>query len=216
MEKDLISCSDCERLAKFRVDVAGRDRKYANEMFWSKPVPGYGDINGRLIIVGLAPAAMGGNRTGRVFTGDKSSDFLVSCLYEAGFTNQPTSERKDDGLQYIDSYITAAVKCVPPDNKPTLEEIRNCSKYLRFEIRSARNARVILALGKIAFDAVISSFSSEGYGTKGTKFVHGNKYAFGNITVVASYHPSPRNVNTGKLSREKFMSILYEIRDILK
>jgi len=177
-------------------------------------VPGFGDPKARLIVVGLAPAAHGGNRTGRVFTGDNSAKFLVKHLYKAGFANQPTSETRDDGLYYKDCYVTAAVRCVPPDNRPTRQEIETCGTFFEQELLQLKYCEVILVLGKIAFDSVLS-FSKKYYGTKGSfKFQHGVKYHFAeNFPVVfASFHPSPRNTNTGKLTSAMFLGVLREIR----
>ncbi|PYB68743.1 uracil-DNA glycosylase [Thermoplasma sp. Kam2015] len=214
MNDQLISCRKCPRLVHFREAVVGRDKRFRGQAYWARPVPGYGDINGHILIVGLAPAASGGNRTGRVFTGDKSSDFLVSCLHEVGITNQPTSESRDDGLKYNDAYITAAVKCVPPDNKPTPEEITNCSVYLRSEISMMKNLRVILVLGQIAFQAVLKLLADQSISRSGYKFSHGAVYSLNGVSVVCSYHPSPRNVNTGKLSRDDFIGVLKKVKEL--
>jgi len=214
MNDRLIACERCPRLVEFRKAVVGRDKRFRGETYWARPVPGYGDINCRLLIVGLAPAASGGNRTGRVFTGDKSSDFLVSCLHEAGITNQPTSERRDDGLIYYDAYITAAVKCVPPDNKPLPEEIENCSVYLRSEIGFMKNLKVILVLGQIALQAVVRLIADPAEPRSRYRFVHGAVYSMNGIRVVCSYHPSPRNVNTGKLKRSDFVDLLKKVKEM--
>lgn len=205
---DLTGCSRCERLVKFRVDVASRNGRFNGEEFWSRPIPGYGDINGRLMILGLAPAATGGNRTGRVFTGDRSSDFLVSCLHEVGITNQPTSVSRDDGLRYRDAYITAVLRCVPPGDKPLTHEIDNCSDYLKFEIESMKNLKVIFTLGAVAHNGLIRYLRKEGYDVRGKKFVHGMVYDFGEFREICCYHPSPRNVNTGRLTRDEFIRTL--------
>jgi len=177
-------------------------------------VPGYGDPNARLLVVGLAPAAHGGNRTGRVFTGDNSAKFLVKHLYDAGFSNQPISETKDDGLVYKDCYVSAAVRCVPPDNKPTREEIISCESYLENEMFLLKNCMVILALGKLAFDSVLG-YAKKYHSTKEKfSFKHGSRFVFSKDfpAVYASYHPSPRNTNTGKLTSKMFASVLRDIR----
>ncbi|MEL9915145.1 MAG: uracil-DNA glycosylase [Thermoplasmatales archaeon] len=211
MNSVLVQCTRCPRLVKFRVEVASMRKKFSGEDFWSKPVPGFGDINSRLLILGLAPAATGGNRTGRVFTGDKSASFLFSCLYEVGISNKPDSISIDDGLILKDAYITAVLKCVPPNDKPTREEMDNCSDYLRFEIESMKKLRAVLVLGNIAFERFKLYLKSNGYNVKSWKFAHGIRYEIGNISVYCSYHPSPRNVNTGRLKREDMVSLLREI-----
>lgn len=212
--RDLINCRKCSRLVAFRNEVAGRDRRYANEEFWSRPVPGYGDINGTLLILGLAPAATGGNRTGRVFTGDKSSDFLVSCLYEVGITNIPTSTSRDDGLQYRDSYISAILKCVPPGDKPVSEEIENCYPYLQHEIDSMSNLNTVLSLGTVAHNGFNRYLKRKGFDVRGKKFSHGIVYEYDGFREVCCYHPSPRNVNTGRLTRDDFIRVLKMARDL--
>ena len=208
LEKKIVSCKLCPRLVSFRETCLLDSKKYEGVEFWRKPVPGYGDINGKLLIVGLAPAASGGNRTGRVFTGDKSSDFLFSCLYSLKLSNKPTSVSKNDGLVYNGMFITAAVKCVPPDNKPTNDEIKNCSRYLDNELRLMKNLRSIVCLGKIAFDAVDALFRKQGTTRNRNIFKNGKFYSYGKIRIYCVYHPSPRNVNTGKITKEQFTDIL--------
>ena len=216
MEKfnnDLVKCRKCPRLVEFRETVLSGVRKYEGQEFWRKPVPGYGDINGMILIVGLAPAASGGNRTGRVFTGDKSSDFLVSSLYEVGLASRPESVRKDDGLVYYNTYITAPVKCVPPDNVPLPQEVRNCAPYFHFELKNMKNLKTVLALGQFAFKAVLNYYSSEGINIRGLKFKNGEYVTSGDVKIFCAFHPSPRNVNTGKLSRESFIKTLRKVKD---
>lgn len=209
---EIIQCRKCERLVQFRENVLKDSRKYRDVNFWRKPLHGYGDIKGRLMIIGLAPAASGGNRTGRVFTGDKSSDFLVSCLYEAGITNIPTSTSRDDGLEYMDAYITLAVRCVPPENKPTREEIQTCFPYLKREYSSMENIRSVIALGKIAFDSALRIFKEKGFSVSGIKFGNNLKYQFGDVMLYSLFHPSPRNVNTGRINRKEFVDMLKEAK----
>jgi uracil-DNA glycosylase len=215
ISQQIISCRKCPRLVEFREKISKEKRKqFAEYTYWGRPVPGFGDAEARLVVVGLAPAAHGGNRTGRVFTGDSSARFLVKHLYEAGFANQPTSEARADGLAYRDCYITAAVRCVPPDNKPTREEIANCEQYFDQEIVLLKNCRVILVLGKVAFDSVLR-FSKKYHGTKGKfEFEHGKKFKLAENfpCVIASYHPSPRNTNTGKLTSRMFSTVLLDVR----
>ncbi len=215
LNEDIIKCSKCPRLVKFRVEVSKRKNRFYGEEYWSRPVPGYGNISGKILILGLAPAATGGNRTGRIFTGDKSAKFLVKCLYLAGFTNQPTSERKDDGLIYYDSYVTAVLKCVPPNDRPLNSELDNCREYLINEISLMKNLRAILVLGRIAFESLIKALKELGYNTKGMEFVHGKYCDVGNIRVFCSYHPSPRNVNVGRINEEMMLSILNEIKNFV-
>ena len=211
----LYECRLCPRLARYREEVPAR-KSFRSDEYWRRPVPGFGDPEARLVVIGLAPAAHGGNRTGRVFTGDKSGSFLVKALYEAGFASQPTSERRDDGLAYTDCYLTAAVKCVPPQDKPTAEEFGNCSRWLGAELRLLTNARVVVALGNGAFDAYLRYARGRGAATRGMAFGHGKRYALGVAPpVFASFHPSPRNTNTGKLSEEMLVSLFRRVREEL-
>ena len=187
--------------------------------YWGRPVPGFGDPNASLLIVGLAPAAHGGNRTGRVFTGDRSGDFLYKALYKTGLANQPKSRSTDDGLILSGAYVTAAVKCAPPDNKPTIGETSSCASYLASEIRSLKNLRTILCLGQFAFKAVIGVIKNE-YNpkTRLSGFAHGQvlKLGKGIPSIVCSYHPSPRNTQTGKLTENMFLSVLQKTRALNK
>ncbi len=215
---EIVSCRKCHRLVEFREKVSREKRRqFLGFEYWGKPVPGFGDPDARLVVIGLTPAAHGGNRTGRVFTGDSSARFLVKHLYDAGFANQTTSETRNDGLEYKDCYISAAVRCVPPDNKPTREEIENCESFFDRELILLKNCEVILVLGKVAFDSVLQ-FARKFYGSKGSfEFQHGRKFNFAeNFPVVfASYHPSPRNTNTGKLTSTTFAKVLKDVRSEL-
>ena len=208
------SCEKCPRLVKFRVEVASRRTRFSGEEFWSRPVPGFGDINGTMLILGLAPAATGGNRTGRVFTGDRSSDFLVDCLHEVGVTNIPTSTSRDDGLLYDNSYITAVLKCVPPGDKPLREEMENCLEYLSYEIGCMKNLRIILTFGTVAHSGLNLYLRTKGLDVRGNKFSHGKVYDYGSFSEVCCYQPSPRNVSTGRLTRESFISVLRTAREL--
>ncbi len=208
LEEKIISCKRCPRLVRYREACLRDSPKYRDQEFWRKPVPGFGDINGQILIVGLAPAATGGNRTGRVFTGDKSSDFLVSALFDLKLANQPVSTSRSDGLVYYYTFITAAVKCVPPDNKPTAKEIDNCSKYLSNEIRLMKNLRSIVCLGRTAFDAVEKFYRAQDPVLKRNMFRNGSYYSHGDVRVYCLYHPSPRNVNTRRITREGFIQVL--------
>jgi uracil-DNA glycosylase len=212
LERRVVACRRCPRLVKFREGVKPRP-SFAGEEYWRRPVPGFGDINGRLLVIGLSPAASGGNRTGRVFTGDSSGRFLVRALHSAGFANQPLSESRSDGLIYTDCYVTAAVKCAPPRDRPSPAEFRNCSTYLDREISMMGNLRSVLTLGALAFRAYLDHLSRTGADIKGLKFSHGKVYRFeGRPSVYASYHPSPRNTNTGVLTQEMLTSVLGLIR----
>ena len=214
LEQEIISCRTCTRLVEFREVVAQRKRKsYSNWDYWGKPVPGYGDPLGKLLILGLAPAAHGGNRTGRVFTGDKSADFLFRCLYHVGLANQPNSDHRNDGL-ILSSYMTAAVKCVPPGDKPTMEERKNCAKFLSQEISMMDNLKVVLGLGKIGFEACLhhvrQSFELR---MKDFPFIHGVGYDLPNgLRLYGAYHPSPRNVNTGRITFEMMVKFLNHLK----
>ncbi len=215
MNEILIKCEKCPRLVEFRKKVAERKNRFFGEKYWSRPVPGFGDINGKFLIIGLAPAATGGNRTGRIFTGDKSAEFLVSCLYDAGFTNQPFSISREDGLKYFNTYITAAVKCVPPNDKPSLEEMKNCLPYLEFEIDSMVNIKAILVLGRIAFQSLKMYFAEKGIKIR-EDFSNNKIIEIKNVKIFMHYHPSPRNVNTGRVNREEFVNFLKTIKNILE
>jgi uracil-DNA glycosylase family 4 len=196
---------------KYRESVEPR-ASFRNEIYWKRPVPGFGDTNAWLMIVGLAPAAHGGNRTGRVFTGDESGRFLIEGLYEVGLANKPTSISKDDGLILKGCYLTAAVKCVPPDNRPTSKEYTNCRRYLLSELKAIPSISAILALGREAFKQCV--LLGESYGIKGdkTEFKHGARYTFDHFPALyASYHPSPHNTYTGRLTKPMFVDLLRAI-----
>ncbi len=195
----------------FREGVKPR-ASFAHEVYWRKPVPGFGDIDGRLLVLGIAPALHGGNRTGRPFTGDNSGRFLVRALFAAGFANQPVSERRDDGLSYEDCYLTAAVKCVPPNDRPTREEFLNCSEYLDAEISILKNLKAVLVLGALSFSAFLDRLDRNGHSTAGLTFGHGAAYDVGGLHLYASYHPSPRNTNTGRLTLEMLVKVLRRIK----
>ena len=208
----IIRCRLCPRLVAYRENVKPR-ASYASQEYWRKPVPGYGDLSGRVLILGLAPASHGGNRTGRIFTGDASSRFLVKALYAAGFANQPISESRDDGLSYRDCYVTAALKCSPPGDKPTSKEFANCSPYLEQEISLLVNVRAVIALGAMAFRSYLDYLGRRGINVRGLIFSHGRSYSFEGLPrLYASYHPSPRNTNTGKLTQRMLAGLLKKVR----
>jgi uracil-DNA glycosylase family 4 len=214
----IIKCNKCLRLVKFRKKIATNKRKqYINEKYWGKPITGFGDINGEILLVGLAPAAHGGNRTGRVFTGDRSADFLYKCLFKAEMSNQPTSKNKYDGLKLYNAYVTTALKCVPPGDKPTPVELKTCFNYFKQEIDLLSNVKIIIALGKIAFDACIKFY-------KGIYFLQNKDYVFGHGVkyqlpdkkiLIGCYHPSPRNVNTKRINLNKMVKLFKNAKKII-
>jgi len=212
LRQRIIQCRLCPRLVKYRENMKPR-ASFSTERYWRKPVPGFGDLNGRLLVIGLAPASSGGMRTGRIFTGDLSSTFLVASLHSAGFANQSRSDSLNDGLVYTDCYLTAALKCAPPGDKPTSQEFANCVSYLDEEIALMRNLVSVLALGALAFRAYLGHLSRKGAGVRGLKFAHGEIYRFqGMPTLYASYHPSPRNTNTGKLTPAMLAGVLANVK----
>jgi uracil-DNA glycosylase family 4 len=216
LHKDVIACESCPRLREWCSTVAREKRKsFAEWDYWGKPVPGFGDPNARIWIIGLAPAAHGANRTGRIFTGDRSGDFLFDALHRVGLCNQPTSTHRDDGLNLTDCYISATARCAPPGNKPTPDEVENCSVYLDREWKLLRRKRVILALGKIAWDASIDLARRNGCEAKvrSADFAHGAACALSDrLTLVGSYHVSQQNTFTGKLTRAMFEKVLKQCR----
>ena len=219
LNQEIVACKKCPRLVDFRTKIAKEKRKqYMNEIYWGKPITGYGDTEAQLLMIGLAPAAHGGNRTGRVFTGDQSSDFLFRCLFDVGLANQPSSMYKSDGLVLYNTYLTTALKCVPPGDKPTSLELQTCSSFFKKEIYYLKKVSTILALGKIAFDACLN-FYKQDYKIKNKDFLfsHGGKFILPDKKIlVGSYHPSPRNVNTGRINMKKMISLLNEVKKIVK
>ena len=213
LNNKIIKCRQCNRLVNFREKIATEKRRqYIDQTYWGKPITGYGDINSQLLMIGLAPAAHGGNRTGRVFTGDKSADFLFKCLHKAGFANQSISISRDDGLKLNNLYLTTALKCVPPEDKPLKEELDNCSKFFDKEINHLKNLKVIIALGKIGFDACVYYFKSNYDFKEKIKFGHGKFFKVPkNILLVGCYHPSPRNVNTGRINENKMTNLFKKV-----
>jgi uracil-DNA glycosylase len=214
LNREVVACKKCPRLVAYREQVAREKRRaYRNCEYWGKPVPGFGDPNARVLVMGLAPGAHGSNRTGRPFTGDASGNFMYPVLYETGFANQPAATDRNDGLKLRDLYITAAVRCAPPDNKPLPEELANCAPYLDLEIQGLKRLKIVVALGKIGFDAYLNYLKRRGLLKSKASFVfaHGLKYALpdGKI-LLASYHPSNQNTQTGKLTRTMFVQIFKE------
>jgi len=214
LHKEVIACRKCPRLVAWREEVARTKRKaYMDWEYWGKPVPGFGDPHAHVLVVGLAPGAHGSNRTGRNFTGDASGNFLYPALYRAGFANQPDSTSRDDGLQLKDLYITASARCVPPQNKPASEEIANCQPFLEREIELLQ-PKVIVTLGRIAFERLLHIFSEP---KSGKKFVHGAAYRLdAGPWLVCSYHPSQQNTLTGKLTIEMFDAVWENVKSLLE
>ena len=213
LNKKIISCNKCSRLVKFRKKISKQKRKqYLKETYWGKPITGFGDQNGKILFVGLAPAAHGGTRTGRVFTGDRSSEFLYKCLYKANISNQSKSEHRNDGLKLNKAYITTALKCVPPGDKPKKNELDNCFAFFNSEISSLKNLKVIVALGKVAFDACTYLYKSKYKLNEKINFAHDKVYKLpDNIFLVGCYHPSPRNVNTGRINETKMTNLFRKV-----
>jgi uracil-DNA glycosylase family 4 len=220
LEAEVVSCRKCPRLVEYREKVAKQKRRaFRDWTYWGRPVPGFGDPHAELFILGLAPAAHGGNRTGRVFTGDRSGDFLYAALYKEGFANQATSVGRDDGLVLKNVFIAAAVRCAPPANKPLPSEILNCRGYMERELALLK-PKVILALGKIAWNAYLDILKSEGVIASRARFVfaHGAvaKLPGDGPRLVGVYHPSQQNTQTGKLTPAMYAKVLTHIRKILR
>ena len=234
LQRQIVGCERCPRLIEYCRQVARvKRRMYRDEAYWAKPVPGFGDPRAELLILGLAPGAHGSNRTGRMFTGDRSGDFLYGALHEAGFANQPVSRRRNDGLRLRNCYITAAVRCAPPGNKPRRMELANCQPYLEEELRLLRRVRAVLCLGRIAFDTYLrvayssaaaspqaqkSSLSAYLPSRSSLRFAHGASYdlPFGLPRVFVSYHPSQQNTQTGRLTPEMMRSVIANVRRFLE
>ena len=216
LNKTIINCNECPRLVNFIKKISTEKRKKnITETYWGKPVIGFGKSNSKLLILGLAPAAHGGIRTGRPFTGDKSSDFLFRCLYKTRISNQPYSLDLKDGLKLKSTYITNILKCVPPGDKPSVEELNNCSKYFSSELLNLRSLKTILTLGKVAFDNCLKFYKKKYNFSKKLKFVHGKTYQLpNNINLISSYHPSPRNVNTKVISEKMMIKLLKKAKKI--
>jgi uracil-DNA glycosylase len=218
----IVACNLCPRLREHSAEVARvRRRAYADWEYWGRPVPSFGDPKARVLALGLAPGAHGSNRTGRPFTGDGSGDFLYPVLHETGFASQPTAVSRDDGMKLRGLWISAVVRCAPPGNKPTPEEQRNCAAWLDCEIRLLPNLRVVVCLGRIAFDGLLA-YVQRSAGSDATKlqrlkfvFAHGAEYTLpGGLIVIASYHPSLQNTNTGKLTRPMFLRVFKRAREL--
>jgi uracil-DNA glycosylase family 4 len=213
----IVRCRRCPRLVEWREhSAANPPRRYRDDDYWGRPLPGFGDPAARVIVVGLAPAAHGGNRTGRVFTGDRSGDWLYAALNRAGFANQARSEHRDDGLRLIDSYVTAVNRCPPPSNRPTPAERDNCLPYLVSELRLLNRARVIVALGSYAWDGAMRALREIGAEMPRPKprFAHGAEESVGSFALLGCYHPSQQNTFTGKLTQPMLDAVFARAREL--
>jgi len=220
LQNDILHCDRCPRLRGYAVAVALNKRKaYRNWEYWGKPVPAFGDPRARVLILGLAPGAHGSNRTGRMFTGDRSGDILYRVLHKTGFASQPVSQSRDDGLALRDAYITASAHCVPPGNKPSPEELRNCRPFLERELDLLANVEVVVALGKIAFDTYLGVLKDRGVISSRAAFVFGHNCRFrpapGYPLLISSYHPSQQNTSTGKLTERMLTDVFRAARAAL-
>jgi uracil-DNA glycosylase family 4 len=221
----IVACRKCPRLVEYRERIAHEKRRaYRHWTYWGRPVPGFGDHNASVVLVGLAPGAHGSNRTGRMFTGDASGEFLYAALYRAGFANQPTARHAYDGLELRDAFITAICRCAPPDNKPTLQEQANCLPYLARELELLKRARVVVALGRIGMDGYLRLLREQGHALPRIEFRHGAVYRLDNLVkasersqgslpvLICSYHPSQQNTQTGRLTAAMFNAIFRKTR----
>jgi len=220
LNREVVACTRCPRLVEYREQIAREKRRaYLDWEYWGKPVPGFGDANARVLIMGLAPGAHGSNRTGRPFTGDSSGNFMCPILYETGFASQPAATDRNDGLFLKDLYITAAARCAPPDNKPLPQELVNCSSFLDRELDGLENVRVVVALGRIGFEAYLNYLRRKNVisGKREYEFRHGAEYKYPDGRVLlASYHPSNQNTQTGKLTKEMFRNIFVRAREVAR
>jgi uracil-DNA glycosylase len=218
LNKQIVACERCPRLRAWCAEVARvRRRAYRDETYWGRPVPGFGDPEARVLLLGLAPGAHGSNRTGRPFTGDGSGDFLYPVLHEAGFASQPVARSRDDGMRLRDLWITSVGRCAPPGNKPTLAELANCATWLDQEIALLTRLRVVVCLGHIAWNGYLAHTRRKGGSVRAAdyKFRHGAEYEMPDgVTLLGSYHPSLQNTNTGRLTREMFLDIFARARHI--
>ena len=219
LNQEIVACTRCPRLVAYRQKIGREKRRaYLDWEYWAKPVPGFGDPRARLLILGLAPGAHGSNRTGRPFTGDGSGNFLYRVLHRAGFASQPTATHREDGLKLRDAYITAAVRCAPPQNKPTPQEITRCAPFLDREFAALNQVKVVVALGKIAFDAYLNYLKRCGLLTSkaGFVFAHGAEYPLpGSRILLCAYHPSLQNTNTGKLTEKMLLEVFKRARKLI-
>jgi uracil-DNA glycosylase family 4 len=220
LRDEIVSCTLCPRLVEYRARVAVEKRRaYRDWDYWGKPVPPLGDADAKLFVLGLAPAAHGGNRTGRMFTGDRSGDFLYRALHKTGFASQPHSVSRDDGMRLTGAYISATARCAPPDNKPLPEELRNCRPYLERELDLLEDVRVVVALGRIAFDAYLTILRDRGVIRSRAAYPFGHQQEFriapGQPVLLTSYHPSQQNTSTGKLTDVMLTAVFRRARTII-
>jgi uracil-DNA glycosylase family 4 len=220
LNQEIVRCRKCPRLVEYREEVGRvKRRAYRDQDYWAKPVPGFGDPQARMLLVGLAPGAHGSNRTGRMFTGDASGNFLYRALFETGFASEATSVSRNDGLTLTDAYISAAVRCAPPDNKPLPEEIRTCRPYLERDLELLSNLKVVVALGRLAFDVYLAILRDQGKIARRSAFVFGHNTEHrtgpGQPTLISSFHPSQQNTSTGKLTEAMFRAVFLRARRLL-
>ena len=207
----IIKCKKCPRLTSYIKEISQKKvKRFKDQKYWGKPLPGFGDINAKILIVGLAPAAHGGNRTGRMFTGDSSGDWVAKVLYENGFATKPVSSHIADGFCLINAYITAVLRCAPPENKPLNIELENCSDYLKNEFLILKNLEIIICLGRIAFTNICRIL-----GIKGQKFSHGHVFKHKSKFIICSYHPSRQNTQTGRLTWTQWNSIFVKAKQLV-
>ena len=221
LKSEVIACELCPRLRQYCARIAAeRRRAYRDWEYWGRPVPPFGDSNAQLLVIGLAPAAHGGNRTGRMFTGDRSGDFLYRALYETGFASQPESISRDDGMRLTGVYISAAVRCAPPDNKPTPQEFRNCRAFLERELDLLKRLRVVVALGKLAFDSYLGILRDRGVirSRSAFAFAHDREHSIApdSPILISSYHPSQQNTSTGRLTAKMLHDVFARARRLVK
>jgi uracil-DNA glycosylase len=217
LDREVVACRRCPRLVAWREEVARVKRaSFASEEYWGKPLPGFGDPSAAVLVIGLAPAAHGGNRTGRIFTGDRSGDWLFGSLYRTGFANQPTSVARDDGLELSDAYVAAAVRCAPPANKPTPRERDNCLPYLAREVRLLESVSVIVTLGSFAWDATLRVLADLGLPKRRPRprFGHGAEVEIDRFTLIGCFHPSQQNTFTGKLTEPMTDAVFTRAREL--
>ena len=218
LNQDIVACTLCPRLRTHCEQIAREKRRaYREWEYWGKPVPGFGDAHARVLIIGLAPGAHGSNRTGRPFTGDGSGNFLYRVLHATGFASQPTATHKDDGMELHGAYITSVGRCAPPGNKPTPQELTNCAPFLERELAGLKDVRVVVLLGKIAFDGYLGYLKRQGheFRRKDFEFAHGAEFRMPNgVTVLCSYHPSLQNTNTGKLTEAMMLAVFKRARKL--
>jgi uracil-DNA glycosylase family 4 len=218
LNAEIVACTACPRLVAYRQEVARTKRRAFRDWdYWGRPVPGFGDPQAQVVIIGLAPAAHGANRTGRMFTGDSSGQTLMATLYRAGFANQPTSEHRDDGLALHGAFLTAVVRCAPPQNRPTAEERANCRPFLAQELTLLPLVKVVVALGRVAFDGYLRMLREEGADLPRLAFRHSGCYRLDPSlpTLVASYHPSRQNTQTGRLTEAMLDEVFARVRELL-